>query len=214
MYRIWRQKAFIFVFCQPAATCMPIYSRQYEDWKDFFTKRLLDTGEFLLLTTTSKGNTEIETYSAIKGNPDTTIAVGYFSPMTIIYVHILNPATPGKNRQQELEHLYTYEFDPEKQYGPPGLDFNEINVKGINNYLEQGFNGEETVYYRNGKLVASRLTTSYYPDSPKTTTSYWFTTEPLINRLFKKLSGTGDRYDEVKNIDLSSVFKGLRSGLE
>jgi len=193
---------------------MPIYLSQYEDWKHFFTKKLLDSGEFFLLKTTSKGDTEIEIYSAIKGNPDTTIAVGYFSPMTIIYVHILNPATPGKNRQQELEHLYTYEFDLKKQYGPPGLDFNEINVKGINNHLEQGFNGNETVYYRNGMLVFSRLTTSYYPDSPKTTTSFRFTKEPLINHLFKKLLGIRDRYDEVKNIDLSSVFKGLRSSLE
>jgi len=190
---------------------MPVYSRQYETWKDFFTVKLIDSGEFLLSGTTSKGNAKIERYSALKGNPHTTISVGYFSPMTIIYVHILNPATPGKNKQQALEHLYTYEFDPEKQYGPPGLDFNEMNVQGINNYLEQGFNGSETVYYRNGKPVSSRLTTSYYPDSPKITTTYQFATEPLINRIFNKLMGITDRYDEVKEIDLSSVFKGLKS---
>ena len=113
-----------------------------------------------------------------------------------------------------IKYLPALQSPLSDQYGPPGLDFNEINVKGINNYLEQGFNGKETVYYRNGRPVSSRLTTSYYPDSPKTTTLYRFTTESLINRLFKKLLGTRDRYDEVKNIDLSSVFKGLRSGLE
>ena len=114
----------------------------FEDWKDFFTQRLVDSGAFRLSKTFSKGDTDIEIYSALTGNPDTEIQVGYFSPISIIYVHIFNPITPGKNRQQEIEHFYKYEFDKEKQYGPPGLDFNEINIQGISNYLDQGFNGQ------------------------------------------------------------------------
>lgn len=43
--------------------------------------KLLDSGEFLLSDTTLKGNTKIERYPAVKGNPDTTIVAGYFSPM-------------------------------------------------------------------------------------------------------------------------------------
>jgi hypothetical protein len=117
----------------------------YEDWKDFFTKRLIDTGAFRLADTFSKGDADIEIYSALRGNPETFIKVGYFSPITLIYIEILNPSTPGKNRQQEIEHLYKYEFDNEKQYGPPGLDFNEINVHGIGNLLDQGFNGRQFI---------------------------------------------------------------------
>lgn len=141
---------------------------------------------FALTLTTSKGETEIEIYSTIRGNRDTIIEVGYFSSITLIYIHIFNPETPGKNGQQEIQHLYKYKFDTQKQYGPPGLDFDEINIQGISNYLEQGFNGNETVYHRNAKPIKSRLTTSYYPDSPQTTITYDFADEPLYKQLFKK----------------------------
>jgi hypothetical protein len=183
--------------------------QSYEDWNEFFTKRLVDTGAFRLADTFSKGDTDIEIYSALRGNPDTNIKLGYFSPMTLIYVEILNPSTPGKNRQQEIEHLYKYEFDNEKQFGRPGLDFNEINVQGISNLLDQGFNGSETVYYRNGKPVKSRLTTSYYPDSPQNTITYHFHQEPFFKRLLNKIAGRNSDYDKVETIDLRNVFAGL-----
>ena len=181
----------------------------YEDWRDFFTKRLLDTGFFSLSQTLSKGSTDVEIYSTIKGNPDTTIEVGYFSAMTLIYINIYNPETPGNNKQQEIEYLYKYEFDSEKQYGPPGLDFDETNIKGISNYLDQGFNGNEVVYYKNGKPIKSRLTTSYYPDSPRSTVTYHFNAEPFFKRLLNKILGRRTQYDEVKDIDLRNVFGGL-----
>jgi hypothetical protein len=181
----------------------------YEDWRDFFTKKLIDTGLFSLSHTFSKGDTDVEIYSTLKGNPNTTIEVGYFSAMTLIYIHIYNPETPGKNRQQEIEHLYKYEFDSEKQYGPPGLDFNETNIKGISSYLDQGFNGTEAVYYKKGKPIKSRLTTSYYPDSPQTTITYHFIDEPIYKRLLSKFLGRDNQYEEIKHIDLRNIFSGL-----
>jgi len=183
--------------------------QSYDDWKDFFTKRLVDSGAFRLSETYSKGDTDIEIYSALRHNLDTTIQVGYFSPMTLIYVHIFNPATPGKNRQQEIEHLYKYEFDDKKQYGPPGLDFNEINVQGICSLLEQGFNGSEKIYYQKGKPIKSTLTTSYYPDSPQSTITYRFHEEPFFKRLLNKIRGRHNQYDNVKTIDLRDIFGGL-----
>ena len=182
----------------------------YEDWRDFFTKQLLETGNFDLSNTDSKGNTDIEIYTALKGDPGTTIHVGYFSSMTLIYIHILNPETPGNNRQQEIEYLYKYSFDPEKQYGPPGLEFNETNIQGISNYLNKGFNGLETVYYRKNKLIKSRLTLRDDPDSPGFTVTYHFNEKPFLIRLFKKLFHTKEEYDEIRNIDLRTVFEGLK----
>jgi hypothetical protein len=184
-------------------------SLKYDDWKDFFTKRLVDTGGFRLANTFSKGDTDIEIYSALMGNLDTEIQVGYLSPMTLIYIHIFNPLTPGKNRQQEIEHLYKYEFDKEKQYGPPGLDFNEVNIQGISNYLDQGFNGSETIYYRKGKPVKSKVRTSYYPDSPTSTITYHFHEEPFFKRVLNRLLGRQNRYEEIKSINLQDVFGGL-----
>lgn len=101
------------------ATIQMLHSpKSYEDWKDFFTKRLVDSGAFGLSETFSKGDTDIEIYSALRHNLETIIQVGYFSPMTLIYIHIFNSATPGKNRQQEIEHLYKYEFDEKKTVWP------------------------------------------------------------------------------------------------
>lgn len=181
----------------------------YEDWRGFFTKNLLDSGLFSLSQTFSKGDTDIEIYSMLKGNPNTTIEVGYFSSMTLIYIHILNPEAPGKNRQQQIEHFYKYQFDTEKQYGSPGLEFNETNVQGISNYLQQGFNGSETVYYRKHKPIKSKLTTSYYPDSPQSTITYYFHQESFFRRLVSKLKGRKDEYDDIKTIDLKNIFRGL-----
>jgi hypothetical protein len=183
--------------------------QKYDDWKDFFTKRLIYAGAFCLVNTFSKRDTNIEIYSALSGNLNTEIQIGYFSPLTIIYVHIFNPLTPGKNRQQEIEHLYKYEFDEEKQYGPPGLDFNEINVQGISNYLNQGFNGSETVYYRNDRPVKSRLTTSHYPDSPTSTITYHFHKKQFLQRVLKKFIGHQDQYEETNTINLQDIFGGL-----
>ena len=129
--------------------------------------------------------------------------------MTLIYIHIFNPLTPGKNRQQEIEHLYKYEVDKEKQYGPPGLDFDEINVQDISNYLDQGFIGSETVYYRKGKAVKSKVTTSYYPDSPTNTISYRFHEEPFFKRVLNRLLGRQNQYEETKTINLRDIFGGL-----
>ncbi|HMR93181.1 MAG TPA: hypothetical protein PKC69_12730 [Chitinophagaceae bacterium] len=185
------------------------FPQAYDNWKDFFVKRLIDSRSFCLSETFSKGKTDIEVYSSLKQNFETTIQIGYYSSMALIYIHILNPLTPGKNRQQEIEHLYKYEFGDEKQYGPPGLDFNEINVRGISNLLDQGFNGSETIYYRNGKPVKSRLTTSYYPDSLPSTTTYHFHGEPLFKRLLNKILGRRLQYDDIKTINLRDIFSGL-----
>ena len=181
----------------------------YEDWKDFFSTKLLKSGLFHLTQTLSRGDADVEIYSALKGNLNTKIEVGFFSRMTLIYINIVNPETPGKNRQQEIEHLDKYEFDAEKQYGPPGLDFNEINLQGINNYLDEGFNGNETVYYRNGKPIKSKLTTSYYPNSQKSSITYHFNEGPLYKKLLNKILGRGNNYDQIKHIDLQNIFSGL-----
>jgi hypothetical protein len=182
----------------------------FSDWNDFFTKRLVDTGAFRLSEVSAKGDTTIEIYTALTGHPDTVIEVGYFSPMTIIYVHIFNPLTPGKNRQQEIEHLYKYEFDEVKQYGPPGLDFTDINVQGISNYLDEGFNGNETVYYHHGKTVRSVLTTSYYPDSLVRTMTYHFHEPPFIKRILNRMFGRQKQYDDIRTVSLNEIFGGLK----
>jgi len=152
----------------------------------------------------------------LKGNPDTRIEVCYLTPKRLIFIHIFNPATPGKNRQQVLKNLCNYEFGSQKETGQPGLDFSEINIKGISNYLKQGFNGNETIYYRKGSPAKSRLTTSSYPGSPQHTITYHFHEQPFLEKLQPFLEkflniviGREIEYDEVQTIDLQNVFSGL-----
>ena len=190
---------------------MPNNTLPFEDWKDFFTRKLINTGLFTLSSSDLNPGTDIEIYSAIKNNPYTRIELGYFSPMTLIYLHIFNPETPGKNRQQQIDYFYSHHFNEQDDYGPPGLDFNEINIQGISNYLAQGFNGSEKVFYRNGKAVKSIQTSSYYPDSPITTTTYHFNKENFFQNLFKKIIGTKEEFDMIKEIDLRTVFNGIKS---
>ena len=181
----------------------------YEDWHDFFTKRLTNSGAFQLSETFSVNSTEIEIYSALKGNLDTRIELGYLSPTLLVYLQIINPATPANNKQQQIEHFYKYDFDQRKQFGPPGLEFNEVNIQGINSYLEQGFNGSETIYYRNGTPIKSTLTTRYYSDSPETTVAYYFQKKSIFVRLLNILFGRHTEYDEVKTVNLQEIFGGV-----
>lgn len=181
----------------------------FEDWRDFFSKTLVDSGAFVFFNSQVKGDKNIEIYKAIAGDLHTTIEVAYFSPMTLLYVYILHPDTPANNRRQRMEYLYKYEFHLEKEYGGPGLDFEEINVRGIHNLLKQGFHGNEKIFYKKGKLVQSELTTSYYPDSPRFTRKYIFHKRPFYRRLLGDIAGAKEKYDEVKIVNLRDVFGGV-----
>lgn len=129
--------------------------------------------------------------------------------MTLIYLHIFNPSTPGNNKKQEIEYFYTYVFEEGDDPGPPGLDLNEVNINGISSLLNQGFNGTEIVYYKHGRAVKSKLTTSYYPTSPQTSTTYYFNTKPFLKRLYNKLIGQNTKYEDIKIINLKDIFSGL-----
>ena len=68
---------------------------------------------------------------------------------------------------------------------------------------------ELTVYYRGGKPVKSILTTSYYPHSPANTYTYHFHKEPILKRIWNKITGHREDYDEIKTIDLRDIYNGL-----
>ena len=181
----------------------------FEDWRDFFSKTLVDSGAFVFFNSQVRGDQDIEIYKSITGDLHTTIEVSYFSSMTLLYVYILHPDTPGNNQRQRAEYLYKYEFHPEKDYGGPGLDFESINVSGIDNLLKQGLHGTEKTFYNKGKLIHSELITSYFPDSPRFTRKYIFDKRSFWLRLISFITGSKNKYDEVKVVNLRDVFKGV-----
>lgn len=173
---------------------------QYEDWKEFFHERLTANGQFALTNFFSESNNDIEIYSSLVGDTGTYIEVEYFSPMTLFSLKILNPATPGNNQQQHNEYFYRYQFTSGKDYGGVGLEFDKMNIAGINNLLSEGFLGQETIYYKNGKAIKSVLTPGI---------SYYFSSDGFWKRLLKKITGHKERYDEVRVIMLNEIFNGI-----
>ena len=189
-------------------------SALFYNWNQFFAIQLLESRAFRISDMFRKSDTQTVVFSALKGNPDTLIEVCCNTPKRLSYIHIFNPATPGKNRQQLLNNLCRYNFAPQNHCGPPGLDFTVINIQGIRKYLEEGFNGSETVYYRKGSPVKSRLTTSYCPHSSQRTATYHFHRQPLLERILNKVTSRKIEYDEVKTIDLQDIFCGLKRNID
>jgi hypothetical protein len=179
------------------------------NWEDFFHKRLTRNGRFILDKTYSKGDTDMEIYTSQKGDLQTTIEVGYLSDVNLMYLNILNPNTPGHNRQQLMEYFYRYQFSPDKSYGGPGLEFNRENITALSARLSQGLQGKEILYYKNGTLIKSELRIIYgdydqYPSNYR----YRFKDSPFPIRVLRKLLGIKEKY-EVKEVDLNQVFEGI-----
>jgi hypothetical protein len=184
-------------------------SVSFLNWKDFFRKRLIESDFFSLTQSLTSGSTYIEIYASKKGDLQTTIEVGYLSDITLIYLNILNPNTPGHNRQQLIEHFYKNEFPSNESYGDPGLDFNEQNLEALYRQLSLGLNGKETLYYKNGKLIKSILTLTYGTHTQTSSIfTHYFTNVPFPVRLFKNLIGEKEKYD-IKEVDLRLVFGGI-----
>lgn len=181
----------------------------YEDWKDFFVKNLTSGDQFNLTSSEPSSGLDIEIYSALTGDKATTIQIEYLSSMTLLFLKILNPKTPGKNKQQENEYFYKYSFDKEKQYGGPGLEFNKINIDGIKNFLKEGFHGTETIYYLGQKPIKSVLSTSYYRDSISYKMTYYFDKVSIVRRLIEKIFLIEPKVDRVESVDLTEIFPGI-----
>lgn len=190
---------------------LTIENSTYEDWKDFFNKRLTSNEEFIMTHLSTKGNTEKEVYTQQIGNPLTTIEVSYLSRTSLIYIQILNPDTPGHNRQQEIEHFYKYSFSNDKTYGDPGLDFDIDNLKAIDRVLTNGLRGKEELFYKNGKLIKSKLSLQYgvYTQDYSFTCTYRFSDDNFLIRQLKQLFGLKDKYD-IREVNLPSIFGGLK----
>jgi hypothetical protein len=190
---------------------LTIENSAFQDWKDFFNKRLTIRNHFMLTHSSMKGDTDIEVYTQQVNDLLTTIEIGYLSKESLIYLHIFHPDTPGHNKQQQIEHFYKYSFSNDKTYGGPGLDFDIDNLNAINRLLTNGLKGKETLYYRNGRLIKSDISLTYgvYTSDYSFNFTYHFNDNIAPVRLLKRLFGVGDKY-EVRNVNLESIFSGLK----
>ncbi len=160
----------------------------------------------------SEGNTDVEIYRHTRVDNFTIIKLAYLDNQSLLYVNILHPDTPGNNLQQESEYFYRFDFDEIKSYGGVGLEFNDINTKGILSLLNNPFNGTETKYFRKGVLIKSVVKSSYHPDSPISSYTYRFRKESVSQRLRNSFSKKLEVFDHTIEIQLGTIFSGLNGG--
>jgi len=178
----------------------------YVDWKDFFKRKLTDSGLFHLNGLRKDDKNEIEIYASSISGFKTTIEIAYRSPLCLMFLHLLNPFTPGMNRQQERSFFHQNDFYPHSNRDRIGLEFDEINLRWINEYLSEGWKGSETVYIRNGKPVKSVLKSNAFPWTDDTWTIYFV--KPILTGSDNQGSLHDISYDQSIEIDLHSIYPG------
>jgi len=184
----------------------------FKDWQDLFKTCFALSNKYKRVEKGERGDGIIEQYIPLDKSHQTVITVIYFKHSgQLIELTFDNPLTPGYSKMQSREHFYKYDFTPNKSYGPPGLEFIDINVKVIFKQLMLGLKGREEQHYKNGKLIKSNIFIDYNdePEHPAWTEyfekrSFW----TIFKGIFSK--ETIDPETSIKTIDLSSVFSGLK----
>ena len=178
---------------------------QNNSWKEYFKNKLEN---FYFRNELEKdGGVIFENYSAKNTDDQTQIIVGYLDDKLII-LHFENPKSIGFTKQQEIEYFYANDFNENDSYGNPGLEFNENNVKAINKQLDFGLKGAEIQYFKNGKIIKSKIVIDQ-PNEYSTTInfekkSFW----QNLKTLFKK-----EDYENItkETIELNDIFGGIKN---
>jgi hypothetical protein len=169
----------------------------YTNWNDYFKQKFTASRTFYLTGHRKEGKTEVEIYTSSIIGLKTTIEIGYASPLRLLFLRIFNPFTPGLNSQQRRQLFSRNDFYPHLDQDEEGLEFNNFNIRGIDEYLSKGFQGSETVYVRNGRPAKSILKSNTLPLSQNTLTFY-----------FEK--SAEENYDQTIEIDLNTIYMGSK----
>ena len=176
---------------------------EFENWKDFFEVKLEKSKLYEKIQLGKNGDTVDERFIPRNINDKTDILIGYLDEK-LLYWKFENPLTVGFNKQQDLEYFYRYDFTPDKSYGGPGLEFTKYNVNAINSQLENGLTGIEIQYFRNNKLLKSKIISG---EQSEYSTTIDFQKRSFWKNLFYKEK---EEFIE-KRIDLSEIYSGLKS---
>lgn len=125
---------------------------KYRNWKDLLNYIILDINGFKVTNEETIGETEITTFT----KDMETINVGLIDD-ELIYIHRNHIETIAYNKYQESDYYHEFDFHPEKDYGRPGLNFEEANVLGIIEELKSGINGEEIQFRNKEDLIKSEV---------------------------------------------------------
>lgn len=181
---------------------------EYENWQDYFKKVFSKSLKYDRFEERINEQAEFEKYTPKDINNKTEIRIGYLSE-TLIYWRFENPIAIGYNKQQEIEHFYQYDFTPNESYGNPGLEFNETNLKVIDKQLKFGISGKEIQYFKNGKLVKSKIYIDYEGKETKYPNTIYFERRSFIEKLIQLFRKENNSELITKEINLLDIFSGI-----
>ncbi len=190
---------------------LTIENNTFEDWQGYFHWMFENSGCFDRKEIGTKGITYKEEYIPKDRNDLTKIKVGYFiNEGSLISFDIINPLIPGHNKLLENEFFYKYDYTPDKSYGAPGLDFNQINLNAINKQVTEGLKGKEVKYFQNHIHIKSDV--YLYPNSQEIPFTVYFDDSSFWSRLFCKIFRiTKDSNFEKQEIKFETIFSGLKN---
>jgi len=135
-------------------------NQEFKNWADYFHCLFSKSKLFDLPKTEQVNQTIIETYSYKDNNRQTKIIVAYLDKYDkLIYYNVNSPLTPGYTKfwESDIQYFEQGQYDNPPKHGNPGLEFNHLNVKSIDKELKIGLAEREIQYYKNGKIVKSKI---------------------------------------------------------
>lgn len=176
-------------------------------WQEHIESLLIPS--YKRIPTGSHGDTICETYKPVDKGNQTIIKLGYLTNGGLIYLKFENPKTPGFTEQQNREYFYRFDFDPTNSYGPPGLQFNDLNISAVDNLLKNGLNGREIQYFSNGQLVKSEVYYSYGATEPtEFATTINFRRMNFKNMILSIFKKSNEKTSTIE-IQLNEIFGGI-----
>lgn len=180
------------------------------NWQQYFNTKLTAGRLYTLDSEFKKGLTNFAIFVTTDQSKDTKIKVGILDNGDLITLEFIDSRTPGFCKQQEQEYFYKCDFYPQENYGGPGIEFNENNVKHFDSFLKEGLKGKEVQYFRNGRIVQADVF-QYYGTNDDNAYGTKITLGELtwIERLRILFKRKERCYDSKIEVQLSDVFSGV-----
>ena len=172
------------------------------NWKSYFKEELKEKRNFFLKNISHSGYTELLIFEDFTKKSLTEIHISILENNDLISFEIINPITPGFTKKQEQEYFYKYDFDENRSYGNPGLEFSNLNKNHFNQLLKNGLKGKEVQYYKNKKIIKSEVYVQYGEIKENIIP----TIIHFQKRKFWRFFLTKTNYDEERTIKLESIF--------
>ena len=184
---------------------MTFKNRELKNWAEYFHWLFSKDGLFNKPEIEQKNQTLIETYRYKDNNRLTKIIVAYLDNYDkLIYYNVINPLTPGYTTfwKTDIQYFEQGQYENLPKHGEPGLVFDLQNLKNIDKELKIGLAQRELQYYKNGKLIKSKIEfNDEWKWKPYITR---FEKSGFLSSLFRKREI--DEEFDIKTVEIEKIF--------